>query len=143
MALIDNALRLGTAQAFSASGATTDYWDNSKARNLGDGEPLCMVFTITTALAGTTPTCSFAIQSDSSTGFGSAVTHETVAPAAALQVAGAQFALPIPPGVSISQYVRGYLTLGGTTPTVSVTTDIVPMSMVKKTALYASGFSVA
>lgn len=142
MALIDAQTRLGSAQALSASGATTDYLDISKARNLGDGEVMALVFTVTTAIAGTTPTCSFAVQSDSSNAFGTAVTHETVAPAAATLTAGAQVVVPIPSGILISQFVRGFLTLGGTTPTISVTTDIVPLSTVKKTALYASGFTV-
>lgn len=142
MALIDAQTRLGTAQALSASGATTDYLDTTKARNLGDGEALAMVFTVTTAIAGTTPTCSFAVQSDSSSGFGTAVTHVTASPAAAALVVGAQIVVVIPVAVAVGQFIRGLFTLGGTTPTISVTTDIVPLSMVKKTALYASGFAV-
>ena len=144
---IDNQLRLGLKQAFSASGASTDYWDNGKARNVGDGEPMAMVFTVTTDADYTTTdeTYAFAIQCDDNTSFSSPTTLETrtISAASSGLVAGTKIALPFPPGVLVEQYVRAYLTLGGTTPSVTVTTDIMPLSMVSKRALYASGFAVA
>jgi len=152
MGFIDNQLRLGTAQALSASGASTDYLDISKTRNIGDGEPLVMLFTVTVAADYTTTdeAYTFAVQCDDNTSFSSPTTLESrlfslanANPPGTYLKAGAQVALPIPPGLSVEQYVRGYLTLGGTTPSITVTTDVVPQSMVPKTALYASGFSVA
>lgn len=146
MALIDNQLRLGSAQAFSASGATTDYWDTSKARNTGDGEALCMVFTVTTAADYTTTdeTYQFAIQCDDNTSFSSPATllTRTISAASSGLAVGVRVVVPFPPGALVEQYVRGYLTLGGTTPSISVTTDIMPESMVPKTYLNASGFAV-
>lgn len=151
MALIDNQLRLGTAQALSASGATTDYWDTGKAREIGNGEPLAMVFTVTTAADYTTTdeAYTFTIQGDDNTGFSTPVTMasrlyslaNTNPPGTYLTV-GKQVVVPVTPGFQ-ERYLRGYLTLGGTTPSVSVTTDIVPLSMVSKVSLQASGFSVA
>lgn len=151
MALIDNQLRLGTAQALSASGNTTDYLDISKVRNLGDGNPLAMVFTVTVAADYTTTdeAYTFAIQCDDNTSFSSPTTLESrlfslanANPPGTYLKAGAQVVLPIPAGLSVEQYVRGNFTLGGTTPSVTVTTDVMPLSMVAKTALYASGFAV-
>jgi len=148
----DKQTRLGTAQALAASGATTDYLDISKARNLGDGEPKAMVFTVTTAADyGTTDEAyTFAVQCDDNTSFSSPTTLESRlfslangnAPNAYLKV-GDQVVLILPTGTPVEQYVRGYLTLGGTTPSISVTCDIVPLSVVSKRALYASGFAVS
>lgn len=151
MALIDNQLRLGTAQAFSATGGTTDYWDTGKAREIGNGEPLAMVFTVTTAADYTTTdeTYSFAVQGDDNTGFSTPVLMasrlyslaNTNLPSTYL-TAGKQVVVPIPPGFQ-ERYLRGHLTLGGTTPSVTVTTDIMPLSMVSKVSLQASGFAVS
>lgn len=143
MLLYDAQTRLATAQAFSASGASTDYFDTSKARNLGDGGPLVMVFTVTTALAGTTPTAAFSIEADSSTTFGTKVTLSSVTPASAGLTVGSRVVVPLPPGL-ISQFVRGYVTLGGTTPTISVNIDILPAAMFAKPNPpgYASGFAI-
>ncbi len=153
MSLYDNQVRLATAQAFSASGASTDYHDISKSRSLA-GEPLAMVFTVTTAADYTTTdeAYTFSLQCDDNTGFSSPVTLVSRLfslannnPPGTFLKAGAQVSLPIPPGLlegRTEQYVRGYLTLGGTTPSVSVNIDIMPQSMVAKPALYASGFSI-
>jgi hypothetical protein len=145
MAFLDKQTRLGSAQAFSASGATTDYYDASSARNLGDGEPMALVFTVTTGADYTTTdeTYTFALQCDDNTGFSTPLTCEsrTVSAASSGLVAGTQVVLPIPTGL-VEQYVRGYLTLGGTTPSISVTTDIVPMSFVRKPKDYPSSFTV-
>jgi len=143
MAIIDNELRLGSAQAFSASGATTSYLDSGVARNLGSGEPMAMVFTVTTAADHTTgdESYSFAVQSDSSSAFGSAVDNITLDVANTTLVAGYKVVLPL--GPTTTRYIRGYLTLGGTTPSVSVTTDIVPLEDVRKMAYYSAGYTIA
>lgn len=144
--LTDKQTRLGDAQAFSASGATTDYYDSGVARNLGDGEPMAMLFTVTTGADITTgdETYKFGLQCDDNTSFSSALTllERTVAAASSGLAAGKQVVLPIPPGL-VERYIRGYLTLGGTTPSISVDCDIVPLSMVPKTAYYADGFDIS
>lgn len=150
MAFLDKQARLAAAQALSASGATTDYYDCSAARNFGDGEPMCMVFTVTTAADYTTTdeAYTFAIQGDDNTGFSSPVTIESklfslanANPPGTYLTVGAQVILPIPPGLT-EQYLRGYLTLGGTTPSVTFNCDIVPLSFVRKIKDYPSAFTV-
>lgn len=145
MAILDKQTRLATAQAFTASGATTDYFDCGAVRNLGDGEPMAMVFTVTTAADYTTAdeTYSFGIQCDDNTSFSTPTTQESRAVSAASSglAAGTLVVLPIPPGLT-EQYVRGYLTLGGTTPSISVNCDILPLSAVRKLKDYASNFTI-
>ena len=145
--MLDNALRLASAQAFSASGATSQYLDQSQAKNLGDGEPLCMLFTVTAAGNYTAnETYTFAIQAASTSAFSSPTTLEsrTIASAASNNplAVGAQVALVLPPCVSDAEFLQGYLTLAGTTPTISVDCDILPLSAVRKEAFYPAGFTV-
>ena len=141
MSFIDSQTHLGDSQAFTASGPTTNYLDCGVARNLGSGEPMALVFTVTTAPGGTTPTFSFALQDDSDPAFGTVVTELTASPAAANLVVGTQVVLPLPP--KLNRYLRGYLTLGGTSPTISCSADIIPLSDVRESAHYAAGYTIA
>lgn len=143
MSFLDYQLQLASAQAFTASGATTSYLDSGVARNLGSGEPMAMVFTVTTAADHTTgdETYAFALQSDSDSAFGTVATHLSTAPAATALTVGTQVVIPFNP--TQSRYIRGYATLGGTTPSVSVDCDIMPLANVRKDALYAAGFTIA
>lgn len=143
--LVDSALQVSTAQALTASAASEDYIDQGAARNLGDGEPMAMVVHVDVAADATTgnETYQFDFQSDSDSGFGSVVTHISRAIAAASLTAGSKHVVPIPPGVSIGRYVRAYYTLGGATPTITVTTDIKPMSMIQKDAVYADNVTIS
>jgi hypothetical protein len=147
---LDRQTRLATAQTLAASGATTDYLDTTQARNLGDGEPMCMVFTMTTAAdyVTTDEAYTFAIQCDDNAGFASPTTLESRLyslangnGAGTNLLAGAQVILPFPQGL-VEQYVRGYVTEGGTTPTCTFNCDIVPLSFVRKPKDYPSAFSV-
>lgn len=143
--MLDNQLRLASNQAFTASGATTNCLDQSQAKNLGDGEPMAMVFTVTAAANYTTnETYTFAIQSGTTSAFSSPTTLEsrTISGASNALPVGAQVALVLPPCLSISEFIQGYLTLAGTTPTISVDVDILPLAAVRKEALYPSGFVV-
>lgn len=142
--ILDLQTRLGSAQAFAASGATTDYYDCGGAFDISRGEPMAMVFTVTTAADFTTgdETYTFAVQTDSASGFGTVQTLVSRAILAANLTVGSQHVFPLPNGVL--RYVRGYLTLAGTTPSVSVDTDILPLSMAREDArvYYASGYSM-
>ena len=73
----------------------------------------------------------------------SVTTQESRAVSAASSglAAGTLVVLPIPPGLT-EQYVRGYLTLGGTTPSISVNCDILPLCAVRKPKDYASNFTI-
>jgi len=138
---IDLETRLSSAQAFAASGATTNYYDCGGAFNLDRGEPMAMVINVTTAADSTTgdETYSFAVQTDSASGFGTVATLVTQAIPATDLTAGSQHVIPLPSGCL--QYIRGYATLAGTTPSVSADIDILPLSMAHSDATihYASG----
>ena len=150
MGFIDKQARLAQAANITASAATTDYYDFGSVRNIGDGEPMCMVFTMTADADYTTTdeAYTFAIQCDDNTSFTTPNTLESRlfslaanTPAGTFLKAGMQVVLPFPTGLT-EQYVRGYLTLGGTTPICTYTCDIMPQTFVRKIKDYPSSFAV-
>ena len=50
--------------------------------------------------------------------------------------------LPIPPGSKTERYLGLQLTLGGTTPTITVDAFIAPLSFLGGWKAYADGFSI-
>lgn len=131
------------AQALTATAASTNLIDHGPGaeRRLGSGEPMAVVITVDVALAGTSPTFQATLQSDDAAGFGSAATVAQSQSYSAL-AAGAKVVIPIPPGVATERYTRLNYTLGGTTPTITVTAFLMPMSMIQNDAVYADGFAI-
>lgn len=132
------------AQALSGTGAaSTNLIDHGPGaeRRLGTGEPMAVVITVDTAMAGTSPTFQATLQSDDAAGFASAATVAQSKSYTAL-AAGAKIVIPIPPGDATERYTRLNYVLGGTTPTVTVTAALQPMSMIQNDAVYADGFAI-
>lgn len=121
-----------SAQALNASARSTNVIDHQATRNLGNGEPMALVVLVTTAADHTTgdETYTAKLQADGDEAFGSAadITPEYTIPRTA--IAGQRYVIPLPPGVTVERYTSVYYTLGGTTPTLSVTSWLAPMSMV-------------
>lgn len=137
--ILDAELLLSDAQALTATAASTNLIDLGADRDIGKGEPLALVITVDVALAGTTPTFQPSIQTDDNSAFSSATTLLTGQSYSAL-AAGAKIVLPIPD--TNERYLRANYTIGGTSPTVTVTTSVLPMSMVQNDAVYADGFAI-
>ena len=132
MAYVDAQLLLSDAQALTATAASTNTVDLSASTTfLGTGEPMVLVVTVDVAAGGTTPTLAVAVQSDDNTAFSSAATVATSPTiAGATLTAGYQFTVAIPTGVATERYLRAYYTLGGTSPTMTLSASIKPASMV-------------
>lgn len=141
----DKQNQFSDAQALTATAASTNLIDlKASANNLGDGEPMAVVVNVDVAAGGTSPTLQIALQSDSADSFGSAATvAQSKSYAAADLTAGAVLVLPIPPGVDCERYVRVNYTLGGTSPTMTLTSSLMPMSMVQKYKSYAKGYTIS
>lgn len=138
----DAQLLLSDAQALTATAASTNLVDlGATERKLGVGEPMAVVIFCDVALAGTTPTFVATVESDSAAGFGSAATVIASASYSSI-AAGSKIVLPIPAG-NTERYLRLNYTLGGTTPTVTVTSIIQPMSMIQNDSVYADGFTIS
>jgi hypothetical protein len=141
----DNLLRFCTALAISASAAATDHIDLGADRNIGMGEPMAVLITVDVAAAvdDADETYAFKIQTDTVTGFGSPTDVIERSIGRALLTAGSMHAIPVPPDTSMEQFMRIYATLGGTTPTITYTAMLVPMSAIPKEATYPSGSTIS
>ena len=144
MAYVDAQTLLSDAQALTATAVSTNYINLGAAQTyLGTGEPMAVLITVDVAAGGTSPTLIATLQSDDNTSFSSAATV-AVSPtfAGATLVAGYQFILPIPVGTATEQYIRLSYTVGGTTPTVTVTAIVKPTSMVGQQHYLPNAYTV-
>jgi hypothetical protein len=143
--ILDAQLLFSDAQAITADAGSTNVVDLGVARNLFDGEPLAVVLQVDVAADHTTgdETYSFQIQCDDNAGFSSATALVTQTISYASLTAGAMILLPIPVGVNVERYLRVYYDVGGTTPTLTVTSFLQPFSMIQKYVSYADGITIS
>lgn len=140
---VDGDLLLSNAQAVTTTAATTNYLPLGGAFFIGRGEPVAMVVTVDVAADFTTgnETYAFSIETDDNTSFSSATTLASRTIAAGSLTAGSLHVVPFP--YTNERYIQGRITTGGTTPTITVTIDIKPMSMIDSSgAYYPSGFTI-
>jgi len=142
--ILDSHLLLSDAQQVTSTGPSTNVIDLSSDRNIGMGEPLAVLLTIDVAPDDSdgNETYTAALQSDSDGAFGTAVTLYSFSIPAGTP-AGTMYALPVPPDDRTSRYLRLLYTLGGTSPSMTVTAALMPQSMIDKRAIYPSGFSIS
>jgi hypothetical protein len=132
------------AQALTATAASTDLIDHGADRNLGIGEPMVVEILLDVAADNTTTdeTYSVALQTDDNASFSSATTVGSVTIVAGA-VAGTRYHIPLPPNSVLERYSRLNYTLGGTTPTVTVTAALLPYSFVQNNVVYADGITIS
>ena len=147
---IDAQALLSNAQALTVTAVSTNVYDASSEREIGVGEPLCIVVCTKVAakVAVTDETYQIDVQVDAADTFGSprivASRAFTNAQAAAELVLGSRIVMDIPDDLAGNERcVRLNYTLGGTLPTWTVTSFIAPRSFVDAIPVFASGWSVA
>lgn len=142
--ILDAKELLSDAQALTASAASTNYKDFGKDRNIGIGEPICVMITPTVAADSTTgdETYKFGIQVDDNSGFSTPTTILERTIAASLLTKDSIHVLPIPADKSAERYLRVYYTLGGTTPLITITAVIMPVKDVTAWAVYPGAYVV-
>lgn len=143
MAIIDSQLLFSDAQALTGSAASTNTIDLNSDRDVGIGEPMAVVVTVDVAAGGTTPTLAIAVQTDATAGFGSTVTpltSQTFAAAALTQ--GARFIFPLTADTQLLRFVRLNYTMGGTSPTITLTATLQPMRMLQAEQVFANAYTV-
>lgn len=119
--IIDHQLRFSNSQALTATAVSTNVIDLGYAdADSGTGEQMFVVAHFETALGGTTPTFQIELQqSDDNSTYETILLSKEVseAPADGLMV----FSLPRHSG----RYLRLNYTLGGTSPTVTISSGVV------------------
>jgi len=118
--LIDSRLEFSDAQALTETAASTNLVDLGGDRDIGPGRTLYVVLTVDVAADFTTgnETYAVALQTDDNVGFSSAVTLASRSIAAAALAQGSQHVIPVT--LTNERYLRLNYTLGGTSPTVTV-----------------------
>jgi RES domain-containing protein len=136
MAYVDAQLMFSDAQAITADAASTNIIDLGVARNLFQGEPMAIVISSDVAadLTTTDETYSVIVQTDDNSSFSSATALTTQAIPAADLAAGDIVVLGVPSGSAVERYLRLSYDVGGTTPTVTLTAYLSPLSMVPANA---------
>lgn len=143
---LDAQQQLSDSQALTATALSTNVINLSADRSIGNGEPMAIVVNVEVAADQTTGDEDY--QFDVETASDAAITTARkllgrrifesgtpTAPAedADLLVAGFKFVIPIPPGAlsESEQYLAVRYTLAGTTPSVTVSAHLVPLSLVE------------
>lgn len=142
--ITDKLLRLSEDQAITATAVSTNTIPLSVVRDVGEGTPLYMVFTITEALNKLTDlTFNVLIDNDEALGSPSVLASKTVTLASGGLAIRQQHVLQIPPQFASLglDYLGASYTVNGTNPdTGKITTDIV--TNIQDQKYYSSGFSL-
>lgn len=134
------------AQALSATAVSTNVIDLGVDRDLGKGEPMAVVVCVDVAADFTTGDETYQI--DIQTG-STATPTKVIARRIPVVTAsnttsdlGLGKILVIPLPHDVDRYLRINYTLGGTTPTVTLTTFLQPMSMIQSDTQYADALTI-
>ena len=139
---VDSQNLFSNSQALTATAASTNLIDLGVDRDIGVGEPLAVVLTVEVAADATTgnETYQVDVETDDNSSFSSASVIARRIPTAAELALGTVMTIPLPN--TNERYIRLNYTLGGTTPTVTLSAHLAPLSMVQNNRTYADGFSI-
>lgn len=155
--ILDKQLQFSDSQAITADAVGTNVIDLSADRSIGVGEPMAVLFNVEVAADQTTGDEDYTFDVEYATNAAQTTGRQLIgrrifesgtptAPAqdADLLVAGFSFAIPIPPtDLSESeQYLGVRYDVTGTTPTITVSAHLVPMSFIGKANVYANGITI-
>ena len=154
---LDSQLQFSDAQAVTATAVGTNVIDLREDRSMGNGEPLAVMFTVDVAADQTSGDEDYTFQLEYASNAAQSTGRQLMgerrfesgtptAPAqdADLLVAGFSFFIMLPPTkLSESEQFLGirYVT-AGTSPTITVTAQLMPANMVDATNDYADGFDI-
>lgn len=141
--ITDNQELLSDAQAITADAASTNIRDFGGDFDIGRGEPMAVVVQIDVAADITTgdETYTFVLQTDDNSGFASPTDIMSRTIAASGLTAGSRFLLPLTLGNE--RYLRVFYDVGGTTPTMTVTAFLQPMSMIDSQEAYPDALTIS
>ena len=156
--ILDAQLQFSDSQAVTADAVGTNVIDLSQARDIGTGEPLAVVFIVEVAADQTTGDENYTFDVEYATNAAQSTGRQLIgrrvfesgsptAPAqnADLLVAGFAFVIPIPP-VSPGEderYLGIRYDVTGTTPTITCSAYLQPLSMIEvEDNYYSSGYSI-
>lgn len=146
--IIDALGLVSDAQAVTADAVSTNTVDLSNVtpkRRIGDGEVLGFAMVVDVAADSTTgdETYTFEVLEDDAADLGSPTVIASFTIAAGLLTAGSHWFFAIPPGKPTLRYIGMNYNVGGTSPSITVTTWLTLSSMVDKSYTYAKGYTIS
>jgi hypothetical protein len=141
---VDALMQLSNAQALVATAVSTNVIDANIDRDIGKGEPLGVLIVVNVAAdaASGDETYQFDVQTDSTAAFGAPVVVASRAIARGLLLAGTRWVIPLPPDSGPNRCFRLNYTLGGTTPSITVTAYLMPLAMIDSYAPQNDGIAI-
>lgn len=144
---MDALLLVSDAQALTATAVSTntiDLGNPTVKRRIGSGESVGFAVTVDVAADATTGDETYVVEviSSASADLSSPTVLASRTILAADLAAGAVHYIHVPKGTPIQRYIGLRYTLGGTTPTVTLTAGLMPASMVDDRTDYAKGYSI-
>jgi hypothetical protein len=129
--LLDAQLQFSAAQAITADAVSTNIIDLGSVRQVGVGEPMSLLICVIVAADATTgdETYSFELQTDDNSAFSSATTLLDQDISRTLLTLGSVHVIAIP-RAALERYLRLNYDVGGTTPTITVSSWLQPTNMV-------------
>lgn len=130
--------------ADAASTNTIDLGNVTPKNDPGNGEPMCLAIQVDVAADHTSGDETYEFQFIQSANADLGTPDNLISRTIAYSdlTAGALQYIPIPKGAITKRYIGAYFNGGGTTPTITVTAWLSPLSMVEKRATYAKGYTV-
>ena len=145
--ILDLQLQLSAAQAFTTTAVSTNTVDVSAIDpDLAPGEPLALVLTVDVAADFTTTDETYQLNliGDDDPALGSPVVLQEMIIAAADLAAGAMHVMPIAQNRMTERYLGAQMVLAGTTPSVTASISIQPLSMAQAAyRSYAKGYTIS
>lgn len=141
---IDGQQLFSDSQALTATAVSTNIIDLGADRDIGIGDPLAIVVVVKVALDRVTgdETYTVTVQADDNASFTSAIT--VVGPVSLLAyTAGTKFIINLPPDKLTERYIRLNYTLGGTTPTGTITAFLTKLNMIQVDNVYNDAITIA
>ena len=154
---LDKQLQFSDSQAVTADAVGTNVIDLSADRSIGNGEAMAVVFIVEVAADQTTGDEDYTFDVEFATDTAQTTGRQLIgrrvfesgtptAPAqdADLLVAGFVFSIPIPPTKlsESEQYLGIRYDVTGTTPTITCSAYLTPLSMIDATNDYANGYTI-
>lgn len=147
--ILDAQMLLSDAQALTATALSTNTFDAVIAgNNLSTGEKLGICFTVDVAADFTTGDETYQFQviqsANADLSAQDVLVETTVAYLTATKLAkGYRLVLPIPPELVTKRYLGARYVLAGTTPLLTVTAEILPMSFMQADHVYPKNFTIS
>lgn len=156
--ILDAQLQFSDSQAVTADAVGTNVIDLSQDRSIGTGEPMGVVFVVEVAADQTTGDEDYTFDVEYTSDAAQTTARKLIgrrifesgtptAPAmdADLLVAGFRFVIPIPPTVlsESERYLGIRYDVTGTTPTITCSAYLQPLSMIDTNAQYPDGFTIS